>query len=216
MNAAIDASDKKNFILWLGEIYPELSESARGRLLEYGEMVAEAGDRMGLVSRGDVARVYMRHVRESLAPALMNLLPRDCRVADVGSGGGFPGIPVAIVREDLTVGLVEPRHRKGAFLDRAVLRLGLANTTVYTASIDALVRDNPELHYDVAVSRGLGWTSPMLRRLKTLLNPGGVLLRYGSPDFAHPMVDVIPLDEKTPRAIQVWPAPAWKDIPTAP
>jgi hypothetical protein len=56
----------------------------------------------------------------------------------------------------------------------------------------------------------------MLKRLDTLLSKDGVLLRYGDPGFSHEKVEVIPLDEKTPRAIQVWPRAAWSDLPDAP
>ena len=215
MSGGIDQNDKTQFLSWLTENYPDLSEAARGRLLEFGELVAEAGDRMGLVSRGDVPRVYMRHVRESLAPALLQHLPQGARVADIGSGGGFPGIPVAVMREDLRLALVEPRHRKGAFLERTVLRLGLNNTMVYTASLDALMVDQPDVRVDVAVARGLKWTPPMVDRLMTLVEEDGQLLRFGSPDYSGADVIVIPLDAATPRAIQVWPRSTWADLPGA-
>ena len=215
MTGGIDQNDKTQFLSWIEENYPGLSEVARGRLLEFGELVAEAGDRMGLVSRGDVPRVYMRHVRESLAPALLHHLPPGARVADIGSGGGFPGIPLAVMREDLRLALVEPRHRKGAFLERTILRLGLNNTMVYTASLDALMLEQPDLRVDVVVARGLKWTPPMVGRLMTLVEEGGQLLRFGSPDFSGAEVTVIPLDAATPRAIQVWPRDTWVDLPGA-
>jgi 16S rRNA (guanine(527)-N(7))-methyltransferase RsmG len=215
VTGGIDQNDKTDFLAWLAENYTDLSEAARGRLLEFGELVAEAGDRMGLVSRGDVPRVYMRHVRESLAPALLQHLSQGARVADIGSGGGFPGIPLAVMREDLRLALVEPRHRKGAFLERTVLRLGLNNTTIYTASLDALMLDQPDFRVDVVVARGLKWTPPMVDRLMTLVEEGGQLLRFGTPDFSGADVIVIPLDAATPRAIQVWPRSTWAGLPGA-
>ncbi len=211
--AAAAINDRKLFIEWISEKYPELSESARGRLLGYGDLVLEAGIRMGLVSRGDLGRFFMRHLRESSAPELTERLAKGIRVLDVGSGGGLPGIALAILRPDLRLTLVEPRHRRAAFLERVVLQLGLSNVEVRMASLDAFAREWPGARFDLAVSRAVGWTEPMVAILRRILEPEGVLIRYGAPGATIPGVESAPIDSESPRAVQVWPRKSWGALP---
>jgi 16S rRNA (guanine527-N7)-methyltransferase len=65
------------------------------------------------------------------------LLPRAHRLADIGSGGGLPGIPLAIARPDLQVLSVEPNSKKASFQQQARIDLGLANFDVQTARVEA-------------------------------------------------------------------------------
>lgn len=208
------AQDKKQFSLFLKNNYGALSESAVKRLEAYGDMLAEATQRMGLVARGDAKRIFVRHIQEALAPQLVGYLPDGKRVIDVGSGGGLPGIPLAIVRDDLVMTLVEPRHRKAAFLEKTVLSLGLS-VEVMTASVDAVARRHPERRWDVVVSRGLKWTRPMVKVLGDILEPDGALLRFGDPAFRAEGVEVSRLEGDEPRAIQRWPREAWSELPEA-
>jgi 16S rRNA (guanine527-N7)-methyltransferase len=91
------------------------------------------GARMNLV--GSTARDEIaRHVEDSLAAA--PLLPQNARVVDLGSGAGFPGLPIALARPDLTVVLVEIREKRVAFLRHVVRELG-CQVEVRAASIEA-------------------------------------------------------------------------------
>ena len=77
------------------------------------------------------------HLLDSLA--VLPYLPIDAglRVADVGSGGGLPGIPLAIARPDWLVTLIDSNHKKTAFLNQAVIELMLPNVEVVTARVEA-------------------------------------------------------------------------------
>ena len=130
-------SDKKQFISWMNDNYGKLSDGDRKRLLDYGELIIERGASLGLVSRKDLPRLFMRHLREVAAPAFVGLARPGSRVVDIGSGAGLPGIPLAILRPDLDIVLVEPRHRRAGFLERTVMQLGLKQTRVVMASLDA-------------------------------------------------------------------------------
>ena len=101
------------------------------RLEAYEQLIRRWNARGNLVSRGDLERLRDRHVLDSL-----NLLPRwKGSLADVGSGAGFPGMPLAIVRPEASVTLIERSERKTQFLRQVVIELGLPNVDVIRADI---------------------------------------------------------------------------------
>lgn len=97
------------------------------------------------------------------------LLPPDARVADVGSGAGFPGIPLAIVSPSLRVAPVEPRRLRRNFLAQAAAGLGLTNVEPAVSSVRSLRRDS----FDAAVSRAVGG-------IAAIMAPAAFLRRGGS------------------------------------
>jgi 16S rRNA (guanine(527)-N(7))-methyltransferase RsmG len=100
-------------------------------------------------------------------------LPEGARVVDVGSGAGFPGIPLAIGRPDATVTLVEPRRKRREFLDAARSSLSLVNVVPPVATTAAL----PEGASSACVTRAVGGIGGILGRAP-FLGPGGLLLAW--------------------------------------
>jgi len=201
-------NDGEQFKFWLMEKYPDLLDGTRDRLLGYGELLREGTDRLGIVSRGDRDRVLMRHVRESLDPGLTRRLHDGEAVLDVGAGGGLPGIPLAILRPDLRICLVEPRERKVAFLERTALLLKIPNLEVWMGALEDRPRVSTRTLASVALSRGIRWTEPMVRVLDDLLESEGRVIRFGAAKGISG-VEVVPLQTDPSRAIQVWPREAW-------
>ena len=190
-----------------------MPEDRLARLLHYGELLSDATERMGIVSRGDRHRLLRKHVRESLAVELVDALPQGGRVLDVGAGGGLPGIPIAIVREDLRVTLLEPREKKVAFLERAKMLVRLENVEVLPLRLDG-INDYTEKTWDVAISRALAWTAGMVRALRVCMSPEGRLIRFGSGAGSFPSgVRVVPLEGAEERALQFWPPESWDHLP---
>ena len=111
--------------------------------------------------------------------------------------------------------LVEPRDRKAAFLERAILSLGLSKATVFPGTIEELGRLGRDAGFDVALSRGLRWTREMIHGLDQVLIPEGVLVRFGSPRGAWPGVITEPLAQDAERAVQIWERSTWEDLPKA-
>lgn len=125
--------------------------------------------RCNLVSRGDLQRLRERHVLDSLA-----LLPwwRGALV-DVGSGGGFPGLPLAIARPQRTVLLMDRSERKCLFLRQAVIELELPNVEVTQA--DA-ARYCPQVPFGTAVARAVAPPAQAWRLLRRLIAGDGAAL----------------------------------------
>src|SRR5690348_10110824 len=106
-----------------------LTEAQHAHLAKYLDLLLAANQRMNLTRITDRAAAELQHVGDALT-VLPYLPPGEIRVVDVGSGGGVPGIPLAIARPDAIVMLVESTKKKAAFLKQAVLELGLTNVHV--------------------------------------------------------------------------------------
>jgi len=99
------------------------------------------------------------------------------RLADVGSGGGFPGIPIAIVRPDIRVTLIEATHKKAEFLKHVATRLQLGNVTVIADRSENLRGHQ----WDIVVTRALAAMDKLVTLCLPLVKPGGKLLAMKGP-----------------------------------
>ncbi|MGE2817529.1 16S rRNA (guanine(527)-N(7))-methyltransferase RsmG [Mycobacterium heidelbergense] len=136
----------------------------------YAELLASRGVERGLLGPREVARVWDRHVLNSVAVA--ELLDPGDRVVDIGSGAGLPGIPLAIARPDLRVVLLEPLLRRSEFLNEVVAELGLAVEVVRGRAEEPWVRERYGGR-DAAVSRAVAALDKLTKWSMPLLRPGG-------------------------------------------
>lgn len=137
---------------------------------QYADILAGRGLDWGLIGPREVDRLWDRHILNSVA--LTELIPEGSSVVDVGSGAGLPGIPLAILRPDLEVTLVEPLLRRSAFLAQAVDELGISRRV-------RVLRERAEDHrltYDVVASRALAPLSRLLRWCAPLRGDSGAIL----------------------------------------
>jgi 16S rRNA (guanine(527)-N(7))-methyltransferase RsmG len=120
----------------------ELPSAGAEKVLRFLELLTKWNERVSLTSSTRAALLGPL-VRESIWAALR--YPVDFRVhLDIGSGAGFPAIPLAIVRADVEVTMVESRERKAAFLQTAAHELSLANVRVANQRLDEFLRGFPE------------------------------------------------------------------------
>lgn len=115
--------------------------------------------------------------------ACLPLIPPDTRcVVDVGSGAGFPGVPLKLVRPDLALTLVEASRKKATFLRHIVRRIGLAEVRVIQRRAEELVRQPGEAGaYDLALARAVAAPPEQARLVRPFLRQGGLfLLQTGS------------------------------------
>jgi 16S rRNA (guanine527-N7)-methyltransferase len=156
-----------------------LDEAQVGQLRAFGSMLAGQGADLGLVSAGDRDRVWERHVLDSLR-ALPCLRPEDRSAADVGSGGGLPGVPLAISRPEVSVTLIESRSGRVAFLEKVVQELDLGNTRV----VHARAQDYGD-HHGVCTARALANPLDAWRLASPLLASGGRLVYFAGRTFGE-------------------------------
>ena len=140
-------------------------------LLAYLDLLARWNRAYNLTAVRDPREMVSRHLLDSLAMA--PFLDGVATLADLGTGPGLPGIPLAIARPGLHVALVEANGKKARFLREAVRTLGLANAEVAESRIEALDRPGA---FDAITARALATLPQILAFGGHLLGPGGRLL----------------------------------------
>lgn len=123
-----------------------------------------------LTSIEDEKEIVVKHFLDSLF-YLWFIPEKPFSITDVGSGAGFPGVPIAIVREDLKIALIEPSWKKVAFLKNLKRKLELKNIEVYQSKAEE-VREK----FDIVISRALWSIKEFVQRCKHLLKDGGFFL----------------------------------------
>lgn len=134
--------------------------------------------RLSLVATDDVHRIVTNHVLDSLSVA--PFVKPGFRLADLGSGAGFPGIPLAIACPDASVDLVESRRKKANFLREAVRSAGLSNAQVIEDRAEA-VDSAPFEGYELVVSRALWHIPKFLEVSRKLLRHEGIAIAMKGP-----------------------------------
>ncbi|WP_436737777.1 16S rRNA (guanine(527)-N(7))-methyltransferase RsmG [Streptomyces sp. BBFR102] len=134
--------------------------------VRYAELLADAGVRRGLIGPREVPRLWERHLLN--CAVLSEAIDEGVSVCDVGSGAGLPGIPLALVRPDLNITLLEPLLRRTTFLTEVVELLGLDHVTVVRGRAEEVLGKLPPVHVVTAravapLERLAGWGVPLLR-----------------------------------------------------
>ena len=157
----------------------ELTQPQYESLVCYTQLLRDWNLRLNLVSRRDTDRILTYHVIDSLA--VQRLIPPDARVCDIGTGAGFPGIPVALVRPDVKMFLIESSQKKSRFLQTATAELGLANVEVLNERAESL----PGLDCDTILSRLAGPLRDVVQYARPHRKPKGTIVLYKTRDSAE-------------------------------
>ncbi|NCB05076.1 MAG: 16S rRNA (guanine(527)-N(7))-methyltransferase RsmG [Clostridia bacterium] len=153
------------------------------RLSLYHEMLKDWNQRINLTGELDDDEALDRHYLDSLAPLRdETLFAKGARVVDVGTGAGFPGLPLAIARPDLQVTLLDSLGKRVAFLDAVIERLGLPNVQAVHVRAEDGAR-NPALRekFDIATARAVAALPVLLEYLLPFVRIGGKAVCYKGP-----------------------------------
>ncbi|MBA2712387.1 MAG: 16S rRNA (guanine(527)-N(7))-methyltransferase RsmG [Rubrobacteraceae bacterium] len=141
--------------------------------MEFAQLLASY-DRANVIGTRDLDGILLSHVLDSLSCFVYEPLFRAGRLADVGSGGGLPGIPIAIVGQDLETTLIESTGKKAAFMRYAVESLGLEGVRVANERVEYLGRTGEHRGaYDIVTCRAVARLSVVAEYCVPLLEVGG-------------------------------------------
>ncbi|MBA2690258.1 MAG: 16S rRNA (guanine(527)-N(7))-methyltransferase RsmG, partial [Burkholderiales bacterium] len=141
------------------------------KLIDYIGLLAKWNKVHNLTAIRRQEQMISHHLLDSLA--ILPALEGKHKLLDVGSGGGLPGIPLALVESRLKVTLLDSSHKKTAFLRQSKAELGLTNVEVACARVEAW---RPAEKFDVIVSRAFADLAEFAASAGWLLAPGGQLL----------------------------------------
>jgi 16S rRNA (guanine527-N7)-methyltransferase len=150
------------------------------QLNSFLDLLLSANERMNLTRITERGQAEILHVADALT--LLPHLPRQGhRLADVGSGGGIPGIILAVVRPDAQVVLIESTLKKADFLRSTAASLSLSNVTVEPVRAEGLACSAQRGSFDIAVARAVAPLGILVQWLLPLLKSGGLALAMKGP-----------------------------------
>ncbi len=156
------------------EAEPDTAEGVFGSQIglarQYAQKLANDSDELGLLGPRELDKIWSRHILNSAVVAEL-IKPGDL-VADVGSGAGLPGIPMAIAAPESNFVLIEPMERRASWLQEVVGELDLENVEVIRARAEEVEGGE----FDVVTARAVAALDKLLRLCVPLLKPGGKVI----------------------------------------
>lgn len=161
--------------------FPSISDKQKEQYTLLGELYPEWNSKINVISRKDIDNLYVNHILHSLAIAKFNDFKAGSTILDMGTGGGFPGVPLAIMFPEVKFHLVDRIGKKLKVVDDIVERIGLDNVTTQHGDIKEVKGS-----FDFIVSRAvmdINELVPLVRRLvkKQCINaiPNGLICLKG-------------------------------------
>lgn len=171
----------------LTAIFPEISEQQLQQLRQFSALVKAWNRRMNLVSRADADRLWEYHLLPSIIPLNFIDIIAESWILDIGSGGGFPAMPLKIMRPDLQIVMVDSIRKKTLFLKQAIADLKLQNITVMNERIEILGQ-NPDLRqrFDIVTARAVDRIDILIKWGRPFLKDAGYFLLWkGESDISE-------------------------------
>lgn len=167
-----------SFFNYIKQHIPEISEEKASLFERYFALLIEWNEKMNLTSITKQGEVITKHFADSLLPVA--LIPNNADVIDIGTGAGFPAVPLMIMREDISVVLVDSLKKRTVFLQTLLDELQLKNKYEILHARAEEVGQNPKYReqFDIALTRAVANTNILLEWTVPLLKVGGVSLMY--------------------------------------
>ncbi len=151
--------------------FPELSEQQKGQMDALGDQYKYWNERVNLISRKDYPHLFLRHVLHSLAIGkVWSTEGVSQQILDLGTGGGFPGLPLAICYPTYQFHLVDSVGKKIKIVNEIIRTLGLQNVVTYVSRVEHL-----QLPVQIVVSRAV---APTAKQLKWLIKMNSIQRLY--------------------------------------
>jgi 16S rRNA (guanine527-N7)-methyltransferase len=173
--------EKDDFQLLL-DYFPKLTPLQIEQFRQLQPIYKEWNEKINVISRKDIAHLYKHHVLHSLAIAKYINLKNNTEVLDLGTGGGFPGIPLAIYFPDVKFTLVDGTQKKIKVVQAVIDALQLENVTAQPMRAEVMKQ-----RYDFVVSRAvadlatlISWSFPLLKKKGQNAIPNGLIALKGS------------------------------------
>lgn len=157
------------------QLSPHIAADAAAKFRVYRDFLREQNELFNLTSITDPAEIETKHFIDSLA-ALPYL---QGNVADIGTGAGFPGLPLAIVKPSLSFTLIDSLQKRVHFLDELIGKLSLVNVRTLHARAEDLPKEKP---YDTVVSRAVARLNTLCEYCLPFVRIGGRFIAYKSED----------------------------------
>ena len=161
-------------------VTPEMA----GQFERYCDFLLEYNEKVNLTAITERPQVEEKHFLDSLLTLAAYPAPEAAKLIDVGTGAGFPGVPMKIVRPDLRLTLLDSLNKRVAFLQSLSALLGQENACLHARAEQAALDSAYRERYDIAVSRAVAPLATLCEYCLGFVKPGGVFLALKGPDAA--------------------------------
>ena len=161
--------------------YQNLINKHRDEFDIYYQELVSYNDKVNLTAITERNDVYTKHFLDSILP--IDAIPLNAKLVDVGTGAGFPSLPIKIVRPDIDITMVDSLNKRINFLNLMCAKLKIKSTNVH-ARAEMFARDNRE-KFDVAVARAVAKMNTLLEYLLPLVKVGGIIIAYKGSNLAE-------------------------------
>jgi len=162
----------------LGEYYEGISKEKLEKMNAYYACLIEGNSRMNLTRILDEKGAAVNHYADSIFADKIGIIKSGDNVIDVGSGAGFPGVPLAIVREDISVTCLEVTKKKAEFIEQSCEKCHIPIRVVAERAEEACHEFEHGFEYDVCVSRAVGRLNILMELCSGYVKMGGHFLAF--------------------------------------
>jgi len=139
----------------------------------FHDLFLEWSRKINLVSKNDLSNLLERHILDSLIP--IKEIPLRGNLVDIGSGGGFPAIPIALVRPELDIVMIESRRKKVLFLNEVLSKLELRRVSIWNGRFEDF---SPAYRFDIITVRAVSVTKKIRKHLAEIIKESGKIIYY--------------------------------------
>lgn len=165
------------------ELIPSLIKNITSEQAErfdiYYRMLIEWNEKINLTAITEKEEVAQKHFADSVLP--MNLIPNGAKCIDIGTGAGFPGIPLLIMRDDIDLTLLDSLNKRLIFVEQVLDELGLKAKIVHARGEDGARKDELREKFDIALTRAVSSTPSLIELTVPYLKVNGRSLMYKGP-----------------------------------
>lgn len=159
-----------------------LDEIQRERFRKLTRLLLEWNEKMSLTTITTPEGIAIEHYLDSVAPLAFNLIAEGIAVVDIGTGAGFPGLPLAIMCPQASFTLIDATRKKVTYLQMVCFELGLTNVEVIWGRAEELARQKKFREgFDVALARALGALDLVWECTLPFVKVGGIVIAYKGP-----------------------------------
>lgn len=164
------------------------SDESADKLVSFNDMMLEYNKSHNLTSITDEEGVLFKHFIDSLAP--IDIFKENTQIIDIGCGGGFPSVPLAIINKNLNILAVDSVNKKTEFVKMVKNTLNLPNLSVKNARIEDLAQDaNYREQFDTVISRAVASLNTIIEYSAPLLKVGGKIVAYKGSNYKEELTN---------------------------